>query len=151
MPILRLVVGLIIGVLLVRDAQASKCVPMTPARHFERADAVVVGFIEAVKPVDSRGYAMTAEVTVERNWKGALSDRVSVLTEGTSAVEFEKGRRYLMYLKSVSAQDYATDRCSGTARLEASQRALRWLSREAKRAGSTVVHGNSVSADVPTH
>ena len=70
---------------------ASKCVPMTPARHFERADAVVVGFIEGGKPVDSRSYAMKAEVTVEHNWKGALSDRVSVLTEGTARSNSKKG------------------------------------------------------------
>src|SRR5438874_9521791 len=98
MPTLRLAVGFIVGVLLVRDAQASKCVPMTTSRHFERADAVVVGLIEAVKPVDSQGHAIKAEVIVERNWKGALSGRISVLTEGTSAVEFERGQRYLMYL-----------------------------------------------------
>jgi hypothetical protein len=143
--------GLIIGVLLVQDAQASKCVPMTLARQFERADAVVVGFVEAVKPLDSQSFAIKAEVTVERAWKGTLMNRVSVLTDGTNAVGFETGQRYLIYLKSVSTQDYGTDRCSGTARLETSQRALRWLGRRAQRAELTRSRRNCVSGNLPTH
>lgn len=125
----RLLVGLSASMWLVAEAEAAKCVPMTLARQFERADAVVAGRVESVKPVDSGGNVIRAEVTVERSWKGALSGRLSVLTEGTGAVGFEIGQRYLIYLESVSAREYATDRCSGTARLERAERALRWLGR----------------------
>jgi predicted cobalt transporter CbtA len=109
----RLIVGLLASTLLVADAQAAKCVPMTLARQFERADAVVSGLIESVEPVDAQGHVIKADVTVERGWKGALSGRVSVVTEGSGAVGFETGQRYLIYLESVPAQGYATDRCSG--------------------------------------
>jgi hypothetical protein len=129
MPASRLTAGLFAGILSVAEAQAAKCVPMTLARQFERADAVVAGLVESVEPVDAQGRVIKADVTVERSWKGALSGRVSVLTEGTGAVGFETGQRYLMYLESVPALGYATDRCSGTARLEASQQALHWLDR----------------------
>jgi hypothetical protein len=125
----RLTVGLFASTLFVADAEAAKCVPMTLARQFERADAVVAGLVESVVPVAPQGGVIKADVIVERSWKGAVAGRINVLTEGSAAVGFEPGRRYLIYLESVSAPGYATDRCSGTARLEASQQALHWLDR----------------------
>jgi hypothetical protein len=127
----RLSAGLIVGALLMRDADAAKCIPMSQARHYHRADIVIVGLVEKLEPVDSRSGASVADVAVERQWKGVRLVHVSVLTDDVPAVGFIAGKRYLIYLKSASAQAYVTDSCSGTAPVDHSQRALRWLDEHA--------------------
>jgi hypothetical protein len=126
--------GLIFSILLIDGAQACKCVVMTSAQQLDRADAVVVGIAESVQLIDIGNNVIKAEVSVERAWKVSPPPRISVLTDGTCAVEFERGRRYLVYLKQISAKDYGTDRCAGTARPDNSARARHALLTLNKRA-----------------
>lgn len=104
---------------------------MTPARHFERAQVVITGVVEAVESVDSAAGAVKATVRVEREWKQAPTGPVTLFTDGTCAVPLAPGQRYLLYLQPLSPSTYATDRCSGSAPVGSSQRALRWLQRRA--------------------
>lgn len=130
MSTLRLVIGLIIGAHWVGVAEACKCVQhLSPARTFERADAVVEGRVEVLEVVESRTHTLKAQVSVERGWKNTPQGPISVLTDGTCAVEFEQGQRYLLYLTQLPEHNFGTDRCSGTAPRAASQRALYWLNR----------------------
>jgi hypothetical protein len=135
MVALRMVGACIFGILCAGEAQACKCVVMTSSQQFDVADTVLVGVAESVELIDVASHVIKAEVLVERAWKGSTAGRISVLTDGTCAVEFERGRRYLVYARRVSAQDYGTGKCDGTARLDVSsraRRALRALSRRAQ-------------------
>jgi len=118
-------------------AQACKCVqPMTPARQFARAQAVITGVVETLEPVDAAAGAMKATVRVEHAWKEAPAGPVTVITDGTCAVPLAPGQHYLLYLQPLSPSTYATDRCSGSASVESSKRALRWLQRRASSGAS---------------
>ena len=120
--------------LAVGAAQACKCVqPMMPAGHFERARTVITGVVETVEPVAG---AMKATLRIERKWKKAPTGPITVFTDGTCAVPFVAGQHYLLYLQPLSPSTYATDRCSGSANVKSSQRALRWLERRASAAST---------------
>ncbi len=132
--------------LTVGTAQACKCVqPMTPARQYERAITVVTGVVDTVEPVDT-GRAMKATVLVERAWKNVPTGPVIVFTDGTCAIPLVPGQHYLLYLQALSPSTYATDRCSGSAAIGSSQRALRWLQQRAS-SGSTKVAPSAPSTN----
>jgi len=108
-------------------AQACTCVSMTQAQKFARADVVAIGVVEQVTVLDSKTGSTETLLRTDRTWKNSPADHITVSTDGTCAVSFVVGHKFLLYLKRIAGGGYAADRCGGTANVEDAKRALHWL------------------------
>ena len=94
----------------------------SPAEALARADAVFAGEVVSVRVgrssmlTYSSADPVSVTFNVSRVWKGPRSDTITIRTvrsEASCGYEFEKGRKYIVYVRNGE-----TGRCEGTAGLE---------------------------------
>ncbi|HEY0427264.1 MAG TPA: hypothetical protein VGC76_05620 [Pyrinomonadaceae bacterium] len=99
--------------LAIQNAFACSCVkPPSVEEGFEQSAAVFYGTVESVESTDKE---MTAVFNVEKSWKGADRDRVTVKTDATSCgIDFKTGEKHYLFLdqdggiyKTVPCRRYA--------------------------------------------
>jgi hypothetical protein len=78
------------------NALACKCSnPPSVGQSFEQSAAIFYGTVESVESSDKE---MLAVFSVEKSWKGADKDRVTVRTDTTSCgIDFKKGESYYLF------------------------------------------------------
>jgi hypothetical protein len=88
-----------LALILLSDQAALACScknPPTVEQSFEQSAAVFVGTVESVESSDKE---MVAELRVDKSWKGADKERVTVKTDTTSCgIDFKKGESYYLFL-----------------------------------------------------
>lgn len=129
-----------LGLFAATAAQACRCEgDLSPARAYERADAIVLGQVEKVDgDPEAQGGAMIT-LRPEMAWKAGVPASLKVETRTTCAYDFKAGQTYLVYLtRTGSATPYATGICNGNVTAAEAGKKLDWL----KAHGKSVAAGN---------
>lgn len=112
------------------DLQACVCIVQSPAEAFERADAVFVAKVTAIKKPASADIFDRIEMSVLKIWKGDQKKVESILT-GCTRTDcgycFEKGKTYLVYAYRTNEGLFATNDCSGTVLFENAEEDLTYI------------------------
>ena len=107
--ILICVVGLVLILLAGESVFACTCSnPPTVEQSFEQSAAVFYG---AVESVETSGKDVVAQIRVEKSWKGASHDLVTVKTEQTSCgIDFKPGEKHYLFVDR-DGENYKTVMC----------------------------------------
>jgi hypothetical protein len=110
MKIVRLASIVFVLILLASEnAFACKCSnPPSVGQSFEQSAGVFYGSVESV---EASGDEILAEFRVEKSWKGADKDRVTVSTDRTSCgIDFKEGEKYYLFVDK-NGEAYKTIPC----------------------------------------
>jgi hypothetical protein len=93
------IIFIALALILSSDQAAHACScknPPTVEQSFEQSAAVFAGKVESVESSDKE---TVAEFRVDKSWKGADKERVTVKTDTTSCgIDFKKGESYYLFL-----------------------------------------------------
>jgi hypothetical protein len=99
-------------------AAACECGSYSNEKIFRQARAIVVGKLVSIgtDKIQKEGYSPLHTLTfdVEKKWKGAATQRITLLTNSSnmcSAFEFREGEKYLLYVQKNS---YVTSGCASS-------------------------------------
>ena len=112
-----------------QPALACRCAAdLSPTAAYQRAEAVVIGEVSAVK-ADSEPGSSTATITISHAWKKAVSREIRVHTSTTCAYAFREGQQFVLYLYPSRSAGYYTSHCVGNATLAEGGKKIAWLKR----------------------
>jgi hypothetical protein len=138
---------------------AALCAPMTVLAmcyerdklsvlgEFESSNVVIVGLVRSATPVSSPDDPDGVDkylykVKILKSFKGATKGTVTVTTENTSSrFPLDKGRKYLLFLKSVNT-DMSADSCGNSGRIESRKHELSVLNSAREHAKPTTIDKN---------
>ena len=114
---------------------ACGCEPLTAKESKKQAEAVFTGtVIDAYKERSTEGEEWRVRLSVEDFWKGDPGEEVIVYTAGECMVNFEPGKKYLVFAARQAGRGrLITEVCRNTATLDARSEELSKLGKPKQR------------------
>jgi len=108
------------------NVYACRCIEPSHSKAFELSDIVVIGEVLEISPL-TENKGSIAIIKVNKTWKKEIKSKIGILSITNCSFAMDKGKNYILFLKSEEYGLYSTGRCSGNKLVSNSKKLLKWL------------------------